>query len=229
MKKYDRSVMSVDREARDRLADALAAFMRGDIDRRQYRAIADHPPKGDYTVAYYAFMTTGDSDKISGPVCVTEDGWNALVRCIAFLRSDLQLERPHRFSLLLTLFLCYVAVIVAIVRAEWDHAARLAEFWCVLSIGWFFAARVIQLFKQHRPEGKRNLFDPFVDEAEWLRFKPLSDASNIPEFDAQKHGIAESRLLRWLIRPCLAVATAIWLPLIAPALLTLQAPQRADA
>ena len=88
--------MSVDRAARDRLASALAAYLRGEADNF---AVDDaglgSPWTDDATLrSIQSGVWLAYDDLKSHPVSATPGLWEALRRTIAFLRSDLEFRTP---------------------------------------------------------------------------------------------------------------------------------------
>ena len=84
--------MPVDRDARDALADALAAFMKGQIGAREFERRIDALESEDDTIEGLAVALWTLCDDITNhTICVSQEGWNSLRRILAFLKSDLEL------------------------------------------------------------------------------------------------------------------------------------------
>ena len=88
----------VDRPNRDRAADALAAYLRGEIDNWAFDDELDRVPgKDDRSLGklrYWLWLCYDDIERHHARG--TPEGWEFLCRALAFLRTDLELayEKP---------------------------------------------------------------------------------------------------------------------------------------
>ncbi len=192
--------MPVDRSNRDDTADALAAYMRGETTRGEFRAKVDailrqvknNPAKDERLRGHLLWELT--------PGLGGRDDWQYLRRKLAFLRSDLEdskIDSPSPKS-----------------KGEdptWPEQVRLAR-WHLLSllpaaglgyfVGWWFllVASFISFIvyqRQLRPhlaawEEVRNTelrqvlaFAPFANEAEWKAHERLLEQYRLPDEDAR--------------------------------------------
>ena len=83
--------MHLDRHNRDRAADTLAAYLRGEADNFQLIEDTMDLPTKDRALVVISLSLWPLYDDISPhTVRASPHGWRFMVRCIAFLRTDLQ-------------------------------------------------------------------------------------------------------------------------------------------
>jgi hypothetical protein len=91
--------MSVDRSNRDRAADAIAAYLRGEIDNFSLSDQTLDLDSADASLRKTVNWVWGCyDDLIRHRVHATREGWDFLVRCLVFLRTALELPKgaKHR-------------------------------------------------------------------------------------------------------------------------------------
>jgi len=93
--------MPLDRPNRTRAADALAAYLRGDIDNFKFSDETldlDTKDKSLRELCWWLWHCYDDIKRHT--VQATPEGWDFLCRCLAFLRTDLELAyrkpAPHQ-------------------------------------------------------------------------------------------------------------------------------------
>ncbi len=98
--------MAVNRELRDRLANALAAFMRGELRSFAFDSVVSNVRSlraGDEALDGLALSLWFLYDDIADhPICVDRNGWDVARRCLAFLKSDQEALGEGDFAPFLT-------------------------------------------------------------------------------------------------------------------------------
>lgn len=217
----------VDRAARDRLADVLAAYMRGEVDNFALDdACGASCPGRDPGCRRTAAALWYFYDDLKPHRCYgSAEQWEMLRRMLAFLRSDLDTWHVrvgwrlfHARQLLGLLSLTAVVGAIALFWREWELLALFA--WLVGAVIQFSAFRLSARRGQPACQREEASWFPFPTEEDWLRHEPLLEAERLPAYDAGLQGRAirprsESIFLRVLSWFALGIyyplASLIWL------------------
>lgn len=188
--------MPANRESRDAAADALASFMRGELDgdalQMRFEAILSSC-QGEATGDDYLDSLLSRWEPPPWKYwAATEEEWNGLRRQIAFLKSDLP-ERP----------ICFPTPVedrpYQILLARWHTLGLVVASGFSFHFGWwwFAVASVVSFVlyqialsrhegvheEEQRTEARRLVaFLPFTDEEEWLAHEGLLQNSRLPSF-----------------------------------------------
>ncbi len=190
--------MPVDRAFRDKLADAAASFMRGEI--KSYDL--------DYALLEKSSKTDPDAnivgrqlwlfydDIVDHPICQPPEGWECLRRWIAFLKTDYALvarpfeviPRPLGPWILLLIFLVSCS-------SGWLTGHGMLGFfvsWPVLGIFLDIIVRDTEDQIQAAHFSSReietiNAFAPFLSQEDWLRHERLLSPLALPAYDPAVH------------------------------------------
>jgi hypothetical protein len=190
--------VAVDRTRRDALADALAAYLRGEMDPGAVRdrvAIAcDGPTRGGADVYLQELL----EDLRFLPGSMQRWQWECVCRELAFLRTDFETNRAREpqpdggepdFDIPLAgWYLLGLAVAIALqpVAGWWP----LATVWVLTFIPflvqtWWHEAAVNKALVAAAL--RRRACEPFASEAEWLAHAGLLAPFRIPAYDPQVH------------------------------------------
>jgi hypothetical protein len=200
----------VDRKARDQVASAIAAYMRGEIDNLEFQHRTLDLETEDVAVRDVAFGLWFMYDDFKHhPISVTAKGWDTLRRTIAFLKSDipdiapgdrLKDSRDHRGQILRGL-LALASIVAAIYLA-----LTVSRYWLLLpglvvGVPLLVAAEQSEEPTPREPDDRP--FFPFATEREWLAHAARVDEEHLPDYEPPKHN-------RRLRHP--AVEWAMWIP-----------------
>lgn len=215
--------MAVDRELRRRVADNLAAFMRGEITNSVYLERAEalwqwaRDPKSGGVIDFvrdesgrdnYAAYVCGTAcvlkdRSVEGTVSVSRDTWEQMRRTLAFLETEFELEDAgtrRRPGWPVRALLALIAVLLgwsAILYAILGPGIWLAIFiW--LSAG--PAGMIVGLVWGTRREENA---DPFERVDQWRKHEHLTGRFNLPAYDAGRHHARRTYAWRECIRESL--------------------------
>ena len=212
--------MSVDRAARDRLASALAAYLRSEVDNfAVHDAGLGAPWTDDATLrCVRSGVWLSYDDLKSHSVSATPEAWEALRRTIAFLRSDLEFRTPgarnrwqprQSIGLAALIFLSTSIYLAFTQSTAWLLLPGLTIglpmlVWCLVS-------------DRGNDDADQSLYFPFRDEQQWRRYERLLDAERLPPYDPARHRRPiRSRLTGLVIGiPGYLLAPFVALPLLA--------------
>ena len=174
---------SVDRPARDALAEIILAAAQGNEPPEAYDARPPLLDTADYGVKAFAFVP----DLIFYDIVPDRRGdvetWRWLQRVVALLRSDLPLvqvqrsmRHPRQFVGLGGALLIIAGIVAAIALGAWWP---LFAAWAVAGVG-------MVLFMRHYPHlisaevEELGRFAPFRSEAQWNRYRNLVGPDELP-------------------------------------------------
>jgi len=220
--------MPVDRTRRDEAADALASYLRADIDRAAIddalRNLAESTtPENNAESqedAYLAEMLSNWLD-LEMHMPISEQTWEELCREIAFLKSDLEKrefnkhrredkDRPREILLARFHLLGLIAVFgVAYLVSWWILAAGLLLSFVLYQVA------MSNHWKQDEAEWLNGLKDelkfyPFANQDEWKAHKYLLDQYRLPPYDPA-HFNEPPRQRKWPRFLVIPARTAIYL------------------
>jgi hypothetical protein len=198
-----RGFVGIDRERRRRAAEALAAFMRGEITSAEYQSAFDgddwEAAREDDRLLLYARSMWWRPHAEEHTVSVSEDVWGRMRRVLALLASDLE-EREEVSGLELT-FGWRLTLVAGVVLAGLVALA----VWQLGALGLValpLVALVLLLVlkpltgKRITPSGRRGGMKmsewsrkvaPFETEAQWLAHEHLLERFGLPAYDAAIH------------------------------------------
>ena len=88
--------MRVDRPNRDRIANAIAAYLRGEIDNFALDDLTRELDTDDNSLFRLSLMTWPLYDDVRRhTVHASPEDWNFLIRCVAYLRTDLEFTASY--------------------------------------------------------------------------------------------------------------------------------------
>ena len=211
--------MAVDRAARDRLAFALAAFMRGEVDNFAlddacFESVTDDRTVDELGRLLWFFYDDCKPHRIS----VAREGWELLRRCVAFLRSDLELPERQPQSIWLhrgQLWGVAAAASIAVAGVGAWNGNPFCLLIPAIAVGVPFS--LVRWAASDADEPLPGAWFPFSSEAQWRAHERLLAAESIPSYDPRLHdrpirGRFESAVL-WV------PATLLGVPLLALACL----------
>jgi hypothetical protein len=192
--------MPANRQGRAAAAEALAAFLRGElpaIELRQ-RVLASVPEddtfEDDYLVEFREMFSCG---LYFNPESLPEDSWHWLVRHLAYLNTDLEPtptppsdddpDMPDQIRLARWHVLALAGVVVL-----WAVAG-----WWVLPVGvvgsflayqaWMWRTNQARDQEMINRGAERMLCDPFASMPEWYAHRHLAEAYQLPEYDPARN------------------------------------------
>lgn len=188
--------MAVNRESRDRLASAVAAYMRGEIGNLALDEVVQNLSSDDETVNHLALMFWFLYDDFKDhPLHITDEGWYGLQRALAFLKTDLELQTArgeylwfHRKQIeaVILLFACGLGAFWS-----WGNVWLVLACWLVIgSIWWVTLGRDRNEQKRNLPADVERSF-PFDSEAAWRGHQHLLTEFQIPPYDPLKHNSSD--------------------------------------
>jgi hypothetical protein len=211
------TIVRMNRAERDRLADAVVAFMKGDIRSEAFSEIVagvsceTDPSLASVRRHLWLFW----DDFIDHPLGTNEDGWDFLRRTVAFLKTDLQLvpttvpsSGPDRRRRLALVRPCVLAVAVA--ASQVSDYGILVTAWVVIAVEWWCGSGV-----EHEPEvAEATKYLPFRNESEWRACEPLLLPFKLPPYDPAMDRRLRSRFWDGVATLNGAVVCGLVLPLI---------------
>jgi hypothetical protein len=183
--------MAVDRPSRDRLARALAGYLRGEIDNFALdEQVFTSGDRADITLHDVACSLWYFYDDIkSHTVHASPEGWQYLVRCLVFLKTDLESPlasrhfNPHWPAGILALLGILTGIILAtILHTAWACLLALVPAGIML--------HVIARISSQRRDLEPPSFTPFESESQWLSHQQLLDGERIPAYEPAVHARA---------------------------------------
>lgn len=191
--------MAINREQRRKVADNLAAFMRGEISDNEYLdrgqeiheeiKNSDQPDKFALYNAAFEWMNPPGGDHT---LSTDETTWKAMCCRLAFLESDLEMKRegyedtpgPGTRGLLVAVVIASVAVGL---YYSWFGAniGMYFTLWAGIGIGVRVALEINarMSFKKQPPDR----FHPFNDEQQFEEQRHLLDRHKLPVYDPLVH------------------------------------------
>lgn len=211
--------MAVDRQQRDVAADALASFMRGEVDRkalhRRFETIRAGLSETAIRDRYLDYLLTWERHEAHHSL--SKEDWNELRRDLAFLKTNLpdvnfpnrdererRRQNRRRHNLLARWHLLALAI-----------ALGFSFFlgWWLVAVAFFLSSILYQISEwRHNAVQAGELerlmaFHPFASEEEWLAHEPLLEDFRLPAYVPGTH--VEPVLKRILNAACLAVGFVI--------------------
>lgn len=186
--------MVVNREFRHEVANNLAAFIRGEITNEEMlnrgAELRDRFSDNADEVAKRLCLTVfWDPKAAEHRISVDQEGWDVLVRWLAFLESPLtkpyEAEIPSRGVRwrvrLLAGTLPMLLVTAYVLIRGWD--------WGAFAVGWASFAPLAILSNMRVRDDKQMLatYSPFENEADWLAHRHLTERFDLPEYDPAIH------------------------------------------
>lgn len=188
--------MPVDRQLRDKLADATVSWMRGESGASVYDDVvleiegADIEGKtnDDGVIDAASHLWFFYDDFIDHPVSVSREGWEHLRRWIALLRTDYRLKEQARRIWHRDQILAFVGVAVLVASLLFSY--YLHQWW-ILATAWLATGLVRPWMKLPRSPDDAHLqklrFAPFLSAEDWAAHEHLLDNSRLPDYDPEKH------------------------------------------
>lgn len=174
--------MSVNRETRDRFANALADYMRGRINNLDLNRVIDGLPADDRSVNRLIWQVWFLYDDLRPhPLRVTQEGWDALRRCLAFVGTDLEMAvRPTRRRWLHWRQVPAILALASLVAAyAWaTNPLVLPVLWAAMGLALYWLA-----IRPPSPRDTAPDWYPFENEDEWRRHEHLAAAFDLPSYD----------------------------------------------
>jgi len=183
------------------MADAIAAYMRGEIKSREFEKAAgpiDGPTDDEGADGAGLQMWYVYGDFIDHPVCVSREGWDYLRRWLAFLKTDYGLKdrKPRSWVYPRALPLLFLMGLLGSLAASITLGS-----WIVLAVGWLILGPAwypIRRYKFRRDqalaESDRELnklaeTSPFLSAEDWRDHEALLDSCQLPEYDPSVHDV----------------------------------------
>lgn len=158
--------MTVDRETRDKLADALVRFMKGEADSRALTACLDGVLAGDTTdegaAAIAMELSNYCRDGAPHPISVSDAEWQYLRRIVAFLLGDLTMESRD-------------ALAIARTYLEDSDSRRMMLPWNN------------PIMDRTNVPAAQNPVAPFTTEADWDAHEALLEPLGLSDYDPDLH------------------------------------------
>ena len=192
--------MAINREQRGKVADNLAAFMRGEITDAEYldrgRQILDEIKRSNTPDTFALYNACFEWMNPSGgdhTLRADETTWNAMRCRLAFLASDLEMKREGHdpipgagiWAVLGSITVVILLVYLHVVWIGLGMGAGIfcSSFWCGAGFG---AALAIDIharlcFRKRRPDP----FHPFNDATQFREHQHLLERFNLPTYDAK--------------------------------------------
>lgn len=186
--------MAISRLVRESLLQSLGAFMRGEINNDQFDeqreiCVDECRKNGDESAANVGFVLwCFYDDCVTHKISQSPEGWNALRRFAAFLKTDFELERivrrqKHARQLLGFLGLPSLGIgwLLLTQTGSW---APLVVLWAVIAVAWGI---------MRRREPRKKEFEvmwqhaPFWSEKQWRRYEPLIEELGLPSYNPAVH------------------------------------------
>jgi hypothetical protein len=216
--------MSINREQRRKVANNLAALMRGEITDDEYlkrgAAIKKEIEKSDSPDKFAAYNAD-----FGWTVCISEDGkpdsgkdnWSRMLCRLAFLESDLDLKpedsttrpNPRRWALLPLILL--FAVVTA--SACWLHHSTYGWNWWMLITAWVTPGATAGLIlairnsydhlRKEKPAPSTDSFHPFSNEQQFKEHSHLLKRFTLPAPPPTR--VTEDDSLGLLMGTCLVI------------------------
>lgn len=212
----------MDRVRRDEVAEALAAYLRGEMGHRDLVAVCQRiekemRPLSDRDSYLWMLLMKVTIEGSLGPsflmVEITKIVWEELCRHLAFLKSDLErrawvvdVEReshdkssPRMNRFIRWNSLCVLAGCGMAFLTSWWVIPMVLVISLVLSqhpfLNWITLTR-----EEKRRLKDRETFDPFFGQEDWLAHQHLLDSFGLPEYDSvpfemPPNGLKPSRFL----------------------------------
>ena len=189
---------SIDRKSRDKLAETMAKFMRGEIKSDEFDDIRSLEVSNEDKSACIIKETLWGyySDWSDHHVSLSFEAWEQMRRWVAFLKTDYKLK-THKFNLnsySLFIALLFVILFGAGLVFSWHYAtwSVLASLWIILGVAWSFIRKSVQRKSHHMElEDKKynNLckYSPFLSEEDWHQHEQLITPLLIPKYDTELH------------------------------------------
>jgi hypothetical protein len=196
----------IDRAARDALADALAAYLRGEINNFSLDEIAMGKRAEDQTVMRLGRELWFHYDDVKPHnVSATREEWEFFLRIVAFLKSDRVLEdvgaasedaiRQRRLGFA-ALGITGAAVALGVWFSAWWLLLPGATLGTWLAVQSLLAGATTPTSSSLDPK-----CFPFPSEESWLAAAPLVDAFSLPAYEPSIHGrpIRKRSVLSWIL------------------------------
>jgi hypothetical protein len=194
--------MAVDRNRRELMAKALAAFMRGEIKARQFdkqvmkwdNSYMDRISCDEGKAAFVLWHFY--DDLIDHHISVSKEGWDCLKRWLAFLKTDYGLrERKVQCAQYPRLVAPGLLALFPLAFLAACHFQQLAIFfaaWLGVAIVWlilYYRKRARdRSFIMTDKEGKELLTHaPFLSQEDWQNHAHLIAVFDIPPYDPAVH------------------------------------------
>jgi len=215
-----RNGRDVDREARTRLADATAAYMRGEMksfafDEAVEQAMENSKDSALFDVADWLWRFYDDFKDQS--VYATPQGWEYLKRLLAFLTTDHAITKRVRRTWHRGQLVALGSLVVLIATYHpWCNAAH----WPLFLATWITAALAARYGTNPPAEPTPEMeelwqFAPFLSEEDWQAHARLLDRYGIPPYDPQEHTPPHrSRLEEWALIIPWGILGFVALPLV---------------
>lgn len=155
-------------------------------------------------------------DLVTHHISQSREGWDALRRYAAFLKTDFELERVCRRQWQNLQWLAFGGL--PLLAAGWFMMSQTGS-WVPLVVPWVLVSIAWVVMRRAQPRNdeveKMWQFAPFWSEAHWRQYEPLADATGIPDYDPDTHAhpyrsVASERRI-WIQNTCAGIAL---LPLV---------------
>jgi len=186
--------MPVDRNARDQLAEATIRFLSTEANNNELHNIihkfwGTRASKDESIDLICEQLDSTYDDLFVHTVRMNREEWDWVLRLLAFLQSDLHVERirwkvPHRRQRLALLWWALGAPAAVV---GWFLVSPLWTALAVLFLGFLSYAVPDHIKEDHYPL-RRYPFAPFHDEEQAGRHESLLDRAKLPKYDPQVHG-----------------------------------------
>ncbi len=235
--------MPVDRLKRDAAADALAAFMRGEMDKTSVRerlisipgscTNRDGSREGPVDKPLRSLIDDLQLEFSSDLGPYTEKDWERFCRILAFLKSDLEILQEPSWPTADPNRLVSPADLRMFRQACWHLLGLLAALGFAFLVGWWllaaawvvsfvmFSAMMARIDSEEEEEDLREFrrisaFYPFENEDQWLSHAELLEPYRLPPYDPEIHGRAEEIVhSRWDKALTLLLSAAVLCPMFA--------------
>lgn len=176
--------MPVDREARDKLLNALVAFMQREIKSDEFdeRILSHTKDRAVRDIGWLLWQCY--DDLIDDYLHANHELWDCLRRYAVFLQTDFsahrvtfRVRRRRQYYALLGLVALPVATLASQFYVTWTP---LIGVWTIAALAWLFLNPSYEWPQEIREAWR---FSPFRDEQEWRRYEPLVERLALPLFD----------------------------------------------
>lgn len=182
-------------ENRRELADAIAAWMKGEMSTSEFRdatcnivGMEDIESQDIASELHHYYL-----EKTDGPIRVSRNGWKQLSRWLIFLRSDYHLEQKWP-PLTKISFVIPLLLLVILAFAYGVSMRFFVMTWFFIAVAWTLMIYVrdhrnIQTYRYDPEFRKMREFAPFLSDEDFTAHRHLLEEFNLPPYTAPEGNI----------------------------------------